>query len=102
MRPPLVPSLALLALAGSGHALAAPGAAACAALMNVAIPNTTITKAEYVATTPSHYCEIEATVAPQHDVRIRLPDQWARRYVCSGAAAASTATSRRWTCRGGR
>lgn len=73
-------AIAALGAAG-GNAFAAPGAAACAALKNVAIPNTTITKAEYVATTPSHYCEIEATVAPQHDVRIRLPDQWARRYV---------------------
>lgn len=78
---PLTGLLLLGALAGSGDAFAAPGAAACIALETVSIPNTVITKAEYVTAASGHYCEIEATVAPQHDVRIRLPDAWQGRYV---------------------
>jgi feruloyl esterase len=78
---PLRALLLLSAMAASGVAVASPGAAACAALKTVAIRNTVITKAEYVTAATGPYCEIEATVAPHHDVRIRLPDQWQGRYV---------------------
>ena len=43
---PLPALLLLAAAASSGSALASPGAAGCAALKTVAIPNTVITKTE--------------------------------------------------------
>src|SRR2546423_7017184 len=78
-----LPSLLLLAaLTASGSAYATPGAAACAALKaTTSIPNTVVTRAEYVAGPNGNYCEIDATVAPQHDMRVRLPDLWQHRYV---------------------
>jgi feruloyl esterase len=81
MKVPLQVLLLLGTAAFGGAASAAPGAATCVALKSVPIANTVITKAEYVTAASGHYCEIEATVAPQHDVRIRLPDQWQGRYV---------------------
>src|SRR2546423_6466777 len=83
-----LPSLLLLtaALTAGGSAFATPGAAACAALMTVSIPNTVITRAEYITGPSGHYCEIDATVAPQHDMRVRLPDNWQHRYVQWGGS----------------
>jgi feruloyl esterase len=79
--------LLLAALAASGSAFATPGAAACAALKTTtSIPNTVITRAEYIAGANGNYCEIDATVAPQHDMRVRLPDLWQHRYVQWGGS----------------
>lgn len=68
------------AAVAAGDALAT-GPSTCQPLMAVKIPNTTITSAAYVATNNgSGYCEVKgevkATVAPQHDVQLRLPDMW--------------------------
>jgi feruloyl esterase len=70
--------------AGSQAIAAGPGD--CAALIGNASPvgvirNTTITSATYVTSAGGNYCEVAATVAPQHDVLVRLPDKWLGRYV---------------------
>jgi feruloyl esterase len=48
------------------------------------IRNTTITSATYVTSRTGNYCEVAATVAPEHDVLVRLPDNWFGRYVQLG------------------
>lgn len=69
--------------AGSQAIAASP--AECAALQAVAVPNTTITSASYVTpTTGASYCQVNATVAPEHDVQVRLPDDWKSRFVQNG------------------
>ncbi len=65
---------------------ATPGSAACTALMSQQIPNTTLTGAQYVASATGNYCQITATVAPETDIAIRLPDVWAQRYVQYGGS----------------
>ena len=77
-------AMALAAMFIGANASAAPGAAGCAALTAVTVPNTTIGSANYVTSPAGHYCEVAATVAPQHDVLVRLPDVWSRRYVQYG------------------
>lgn len=76
-------SVAFLATA----AVAGPGDnSSCADLASLAINNTTVTRAEYVppnGTVPG-YCEVEATVGPQTDVKVRLPDLWLDRYLHLG------------------
>src|SRR4029450_6648660 len=63
----------------------AAGAADCAALQGVVVANTTITSATYVTpTTGASYCQVNATVAPEHDVQVRLPDIWKSRIVQNG------------------
>lgn len=85
-QPAVTPVLAWAVVAACtvGTASAATGAAGCAALKGTAIRNTTITATQYVTAPMGNYCEVAATVAPQHDVRIRLPDHWQRRYVQYG------------------
>jgi feruloyl esterase len=91
------PRLALLLKAGLGASAyllmslqvgAAPGAAACNALTTQASPlglrNTTITGAQYITSATGAYCEVSATVAPSHDMRVRLPDNWQHRYLQLG------------------
>ena len=79
---------AFAALMWPGVKAAAAGAAACTALASVAIPNTTITSATYVTSpTGANYCQVNATVAPEHDVQVRLPDLWRQRYVQNGRAS---------------
>lgn len=67
---------------------AAPGAAACNALMaqssQLGLRSTTITGAQYVTAATGAYCEVTATVAPSHDMRVRLPDSWQQRYLQLG------------------
>lgn len=59
-----------------------PNASAqCTALKNTAIENTTISGAEHVEAPDGDYCEITATVAPQTDIQMRLPDAWKGRYL---------------------
>ena len=65
-------------------ARAATGVSGCSALSGVQVRNTTITAAQYVTSPEGNYCEVSATVAPQHDMRVRLPDGWERRYVQLG------------------
>ena len=48
------------------------------------VQNTTITSATYVTSSTGNYCEVAATVAPEHDVLVRLPDSWFGRYVQLG------------------
>jgi feruloyl esterase len=48
------------------------------------IRNTTISSATYVTSGTGNYCEVVATVAPEHDVLVRLPDNWSNRYVQLG------------------
>jgi feruloyl esterase len=78
------PLAAVLLLASPAHA--APGAAACAALAGQQIANTTITGAQYVTAAGGNYCEVSATVVPQTDIKVRLPDSWERRYVQYGGS----------------
>ena len=66
------------------HAMAAPGAAACGALKTTAIPNTSVTSATYVTSATGNYCLVGATVAPEHDVQVVLPDNWKNRYLQTG------------------
>jgi feruloyl esterase len=68
-------------------ATAGPGnLASCTGLTSIAIPNTTITSASYVAPTSTlpGYCDLKATVTPQTDVEVRLPDNYAGRYLHFG------------------
>jgi feruloyl esterase len=67
----------LLASAGAGPS-------GCSALSGIQVRNTTITATQYVTAAGGNYCEVSATVAPQHDMRVRLPDDWKRRYVQLG------------------
>ncbi|MCK9686115.1 tannase/feruloyl esterase family alpha/beta hydrolase [Scleromatobacter humisilvae] len=66
------------------QAMAAPGAATCVALKATPIANTTVTSATYVTAATGNYCLVGATVAPQHDVQVVLPDNWKSRYLQSG------------------
>lgn len=76
---------AATALSFLPHAASAvTGASGCSALAAVQVRNTVITLAQYVTAPSGNYCEVAATVAPQHDVRVRLPDTWERRYVQLG------------------
>jgi feruloyl esterase len=87
MRPRFSAMLTLAAsLCAAFQAGAAPGAAACSALQSAPpqIRNTTITGAQYVPSASGNYCEVTATVAPMHDVRVKLPDNWQQRYVQLG------------------
>ena len=68
------------------HAAAAPGAAACSALKTLAIPNTTITAATHAGSPGGNYCLVSATVAPEHDVQVLLPDNWKSRYLQTGGS----------------
>ena len=68
------------------HATAAPGAAACNAMKTLVIPNGTITAATYTTSSTGNYCLVSATVAPEHDVQVVLPDNWKSRYLQTGGA----------------
>ena len=77
-----VPALASALFASSVSAT--PGS--CTNLTTLQIPNTTITSAVYVpagAGVPG-YCDVSATVTPQTDVEVRLPDVWNNRYLHFG------------------
>src|ERR1700687_3551465 len=66
---------------------AGPGnLASCTNLISLQIPNTTITLASFVAPTATlpGYCQVLATVAPQTDIEVRLPDNYANRYLHFG------------------
>jgi feruloyl esterase len=65
---------------------AAPGAAACNALKTLVIPNATVTGATYTPSATGNYCLVAATVAPEHDVQVVLPDNWKNRYLQTGGA----------------
>src|SRR3974390_1639469 len=57
----------------------------CGNLASLKLPNTMVT-ATYVAqsaTTPG-YCDVRATVSPQTDIEIWLPDRWSQRYLHLG------------------
>ena len=71
-------------LCAATQAFGAPGAATCAASLGVKIPNTTITGAAYLTSPSGKYCQVNATVAPEHDVQINLPDNWKSRYLQTG------------------
>ena len=58
----------------------------CTGLAWLQIPNTTITSVTTVtapATAPA-YCNVLATVAPQTDIQVQLPDKWKGRYLHLG------------------
>jgi len=63
----------------------ATGPSDCSGLANPSvvgvIRNTTTTSATYITSTTGNYCEVAATVAPEHDVLVRLPDNWFGRYL---------------------
>jgi feruloyl esterase len=63
---------------------ATPGS--CTNLATLQVPNATITSAVYVpaANGLPGYCDVKATVAPQTDVEVRLPDVWNNRYLHFG------------------
>jgi feruloyl esterase len=68
-------------------AYAAPGdISSCSNLSKLLISNTSITSAVYVpaAGTVPGYCEVNATVAPQTDITVRMPDVWYQRYLQLG------------------
>lgn len=74
--------LSMLLLASGASA----GTTECVALFEVDIRNTTITSAAYVPPFGNFpgYCEVTATVAPETDVAVRLPDNWLGRYLHLG------------------
>ncbi len=85
----LATAMASAVVAGclASSATAGPGdIASCQALTALVIPNTTMTSAVYVAPTSAlpGYCDLKATVAPQTDVEVRLPDNYANRYLHFG------------------
>jgi feruloyl esterase len=71
-------------LCAAFQAVGAPGAATCTASLGLKIPNTTITGAAYVTSPSGNYCQVNATVAPEHDVQVNLPDNWKSRYLQTG------------------
>ena len=73
-----------VALCAAVQAVGAPGAATCAAARSLKIPNTTITGAVYMTSPSGNYCQVNATVAPEHDVQVNLPDNWKSRYLQTG------------------
>lgn len=73
-----------VAFCAAAQAYGAPGAATCAASLGLKIPNTTVTGAVYLTSPSGNYCQINATVAPEHDVQVNLPDNWKNRYLQSG------------------
>ena len=79
-------AVAGLALA-TQWAHAGPGdVASCTALKNLALNNTVVNTAVYVApsTGVPGYCEVNATVGPQTDITVRMPDLWYQRYLQLG------------------
>ena len=72
------------ALGAAFQAAGAPGSATCAAELGVKVPNTVITGAVYVTSPSGNYCQVNATVAPEHDVQVNLPDNWKSRYLQTG------------------
>jgi hypothetical protein len=63
-------------------------AIACMALLHLALPNTVITSAVPVlpqGSTPG-YCRVLATVTPETDIEVRLPDNWRRRLLHLGGS----------------
>jgi feruloyl esterase len=71
-------------LGAAFQAAGAPGAAACAAMPGLKIANTTVTGAVYMTSASGNYCQVNATVAPEHDVQVNLPDNWKGRYLQTG------------------
>jgi feruloyl esterase len=66
---------------------AGPGdVGSCTNLTKLALTNTTITTAVYVAPAGGvpGYCEVNATVGPQTDITVRMPDVWYQRYLQLG------------------
>ena len=77
----------ILVLSSLLLATAAPaGVVECEDLASLEILNTTITRTAYVppAGELPGYCEVMATVMPQTDVAVRLPDNWLGRYLHLG------------------
>jgi tannase/feruloyl esterase len=69
---------------------ATPAAAAtsCAGLASLSIPNGTITSATLVpasGATPA-YCNVLASVAPETNIQVQLPNNWQHRYLHLGGA----------------
>jgi feruloyl esterase len=58
----------------------------CTNLKNLSLSNTTVNTAVYVSPAGAvpGYCEINATVAPQTDITVRMPDLWYQRYLQLG------------------
>ena len=88
-RNPFVSSVVSALVTGvfASNLVAGPGdVASCTGLSSLQIPNTTITSATYVAPTSTlpGYCRVLATVTPQTDVEVRLPDAWQGRYLHFG------------------
>ena len=78
-------AIACVATLGAAfQAVSAPGAATCAAMPGLKIANTTITGAVYMTSASGNYCQVNATVAPEHDVQVNLPDNWKNRYLQTG------------------
>lgn len=71
-------------LCAAFQAASAPGSATCSASLGLKIPNTTITGAVYMTSPSGNYCQVNATVAPEHDVQVNLPDNWKNRYLQTG------------------
>ena len=71
-------------LCAAFQAASAPGSATCTAALGLKLPNTTITGAVYMTSPSGNYCQVNATVAPEHDVQVNLPDNWKSRYLQTG------------------
>jgi len=68
-------------------AFAGPGdISSCTNLGTLSLTGTTITSAAYIpaAGAVPGYCELNATVAPQTDITVRMPDLWYQRYLQLG------------------
>lgn len=71
---------------GTNHEVAGSGEASCLALTALSLPHTVITSAVVVPAQGSvpEYCRVLATVEPETDVEVRLPDLWAERLLHLG------------------
>ncbi len=85
--------LTVMAVAGRSADAAGTGetvtpAISCAALAQLALPQTLISGATAVpaqGAVPA-YCKVSATVAPETDIEVRLPDHWRRRLLHLGGS----------------
>ena len=87
-------SLAVISLvrlgsvSGAAHDKPNPTTVPCVSLSQLDLPDTVITGAVVVpaqGSVPS-YCRVLATVAPETDIEVRLPDRWQRRLLHRGGS----------------
>jgi feruloyl esterase len=76
---------AISPVAGADHHTGTP--VPCVDLMQLALPETVVTSTVVVPAQGSNpaYCQVFATVSPETDIEVRLPDSWQRRFLHVGS-----------------